>query len=81
MDLILTLVVGGVIGWLGSLVMKTDGQMGLVANVVVGILGSWLGSELAPRLGIASGGAMTWVVSIAGAVLLIWLLKVIGVFK
>jgi uncharacterized membrane protein YeaQ/YmgE (transglycosylase-associated protein family) len=36
MGLIMTLILGGIVGWLASIVMKTDARMGLVANVVVG---------------------------------------------
>jgi uncharacterized membrane protein YeaQ/YmgE (transglycosylase-associated protein family) len=39
MGLIVTLIIGGVIGWLASLVMKTGAQMGVIANIIVGILG------------------------------------------
>ena len=81
MNWIILLVVGGVIGWLASLVMKTNAQMGLIANIVVGIAGSMLGGWLAPRLGIAPAGAGVYLVAIAGAVLLILVLKLLGVFK
>ena len=43
MNWIVTIVVGGIVGWLASLVMKTNAQMGIIANVVVGIIGSSLG--------------------------------------
>jgi len=46
MNLIIWLVVGGVIGWLASLVMKTDAQQGMILNVVVGIVGALLGGWL-----------------------------------
>lgn len=81
MDILISIVVGGVIGWLASLVMKTSAQMGLIANVVVGIVGSALGHWLAPKLGIAGGSVVQWLVAIGGAVLLILVLKVLGVFK
>jgi len=81
MNWIVLLVVGGVIGWLASLLMKTNAQMGLIANIVVGIAGSMLGGWLAPRLGIAPAGFMVYVVAVGGAVLLILLLKVLGIFK
>ena len=49
-NFILWLVVGGVIGWLASIVMKTDAQQGIVLNVVVGIVGALLGGWLLARL-------------------------------
>jgi uncharacterized membrane protein YeaQ/YmgE (transglycosylase-associated protein family) len=82
MDLIITIVVGGIIGWLASLVMKTSAQMGILANVVVGIIGSSLGFWLAGMLGLAAYGSVArWIVAVAGAAILIWLLKAIGIFK
>lgn len=81
MDVIIWLVIGGVIGWLASLVMKTDAQMGIVANVIVGIIGAGLGGWLAGQLGIAASGAMTYVVAVAGAALLIVILRALGVFR
>ena len=54
-NLIVWLVVGGVIGWLASIIMKTDAQQGIVLNVVVGIVGAALGGWfLAPLLGTAT---------------------------
>ena len=51
-NIIVWLVVGGVIGWLASIVMKTDAQQGIVLNVVVGIVGAVLGGWfLAPLFG------------------------------
>lgn len=81
MDLILWLVIGGVIGWLASILMKTNAQMGIVANVIVGIVGAALGGWLAGVLGIAGGRVMSYVIAIAGAVILIALLRALGVFK
>lgn len=81
MALLIAIVIGGVIGWLASLLMKTDAQQGIIANVIVGIVGSGIGHWLAPKLGIAGGSVVQWLVSIGGAVLLIFVLKVLGIFK
>jgi uncharacterized membrane protein YeaQ/YmgE (transglycosylase-associated protein family) len=52
MNFILWIVIGGVIGWLASLVMRTDAQQGLLLNIVVGIIGALLGGWLlAPLFG------------------------------
>jgi uncharacterized membrane protein YeaQ/YmgE (transglycosylase-associated protein family) len=40
---IVAVIIGGVIGWLASLIMKTNAQMGLIANIVVGVVGSLIG--------------------------------------
>lgn len=82
MGLIVTLVVGGIIGWLASIVMKTNAQMGLIANVAVGVIGSWLGSQIAAAAGLAVVGSLgAFIASLVGAIVLIWLLRVLGVFK
>ncbi len=82
MNLIISLVIGGIVGWLASIVMKTNAQMGWIANVLVGIVGSALGFWVAGFLGFAAtGGIARFVVSIAGAVLLIVILRALGVFK
>ena len=80
--MIWSLIVGGIVGWLASILMKADMQMGLIANVVVGIVGSALGFWLAGMLGLAGGGLVVrLVVGVAGAALLIFLLRALGLFK
>jgi uncharacterized membrane protein YeaQ/YmgE (transglycosylase-associated protein family) len=82
MNWIVTLIIGGVIGWLASMIMKTDAQMGIIANVIVGIVGSSIGFWLAGVLGIGAGGAIgAYLIAILGAVVLIGLLRALGVFK
>lgn len=78
---IIVVLVGGIIGWVASLVMKTGEQMGLIANVVVGIGGSLLGHWLAPKLGIRKSGNAAWFgICLGGAVLLIVILRFLGIF-
>ena len=82
MEIIITLIVGGVIGWVGSMIMKTDAQMGIIANIIVGIVGSWLGFWLAGMLGLATGGGlMRWLAAVVGAVVLLAILKALNIFK
>ena len=81
MGFLLYLVVGGLIGWVASIIMGSDAQQGIIANIVVGILGSGLGGWLAPKLGIKpEKPAAVWLVAIGGSVLLIFLLRVLGIF-
>ncbi len=82
MHWIISLAIGGLIGWLASLVMKTNDQMGCIANVLVGVGGSLLGYFVAGLLGIApQGGPLRFVVAVGGAVLLIAILRMLGIFK
>jgi len=55
MNFIIWLVVGGLIGWVASMVMKTDDQQGIVLNVVVGIVGAFLaGWFISPLIGVGT---------------------------
>lgn len=84
MGLIILLIVGGVIGWLASIVMRTDGQQGIFLNIVVGIVGSLLaGFVITPLIGgapITSGAitVTTAAISFLGAVVL---LGIINLFR
>jgi uncharacterized membrane protein YeaQ/YmgE (transglycosylase-associated protein family) len=84
MNFIMWLVVGGLIGWVASMIMRTDAQQGVVLNVVVGIVGAMLGGWLiSPLVGAGTvnqgdfsiGGL---VVSLVGAVIL---LAVVNLFR
>ena len=82
MQLVILLVVGGVIGWLASIIMKTNAQMGIIAHVVVGVVGTMLGFWIASQLGFAAGNTIVgWLISIGGAILLIAILKLLNIFK
>ena len=84
MSLIILLVVGGVLGWIASLIMRTDGQQGILLNVVVGIVGALLaGFLLNPLIGggnIMSGdlSMSSLLVSLLGAVVL---LAIVNLFR
>lgn len=83
MGFIILLIVGGVIGWLASLIMRTDAQQGILLNIVVGIVGSLLaGLLLSPLLGVApiTSGAITLtslLISLLGAVVLLAIINLI----
>lgn len=82
MGWIITLIIGGIVGWLASIVMKTNAQMGLIANVLVGVIGSSLGFWIAGLLGMEpTGGILRFIVAIAGAALLIFILGKLGIFR
>ena len=55
MNFIIWLIVGGVVGWLASIVMKTNAQQGMLLNVVVGVVGAMLGGWLiSPLIGVGT---------------------------
>ena len=84
MNFIIWLIIGGVIGWIASLIMKTDAQQGMLLNIVVGIVGAMVGGWLiSPLVGVGtinqgnfSLGAL--VVSLIGAVIL---LAIVNLFR
>ena len=83
MNLIILLVVGGIIGWVASMIMRTDGQQGVILNVVVGIVGALLaGFIITPLIGGASimDGAIniqSILVSLVGAVILLAIVNLV----
>jgi uncharacterized membrane protein YeaQ/YmgE (transglycosylase-associated protein family) len=83
MNIIVWLIIGGVIGWLASIVMKTDGQQGIVLNVVVGIVGAMLGGWLiSPLVGVGTINQDTFslpamLVSFVGAAILLAIVNLV----
>jgi uncharacterized membrane protein YeaQ/YmgE (transglycosylase-associated protein family) len=79
MGLILWLVIGGVVGWLASIVMRTDAQQGIFLNIVVGIVGAFLGGL------VFSGGNInnapltvyTFLTSLVGAIILLAIVNLV----
>ncbi|MDZ3832737.1 MAG: GlsB/YeaQ/YmgE family stress response membrane protein [Sphingopyxis sp.] len=83
-DFIMALIVGGVIGWLASIVMRTDAQQGIFLNIIVGCVGSILGRFLLGRWmggGKLSGGdyfdPMTLLTAFLGAVILLAIVNLV----
>lgn len=83
MNLIIWLIAGGLIGWVASLLMRTDGEQGVLLNVLVGIVGAAIGGWLiSPMVGVATinDGALSMgalVVSLLGAVVLLAVVNLI----
>jgi uncharacterized membrane protein YeaQ/YmgE (transglycosylase-associated protein family) len=81
MNLIIILIVGGILGWIASMIMRTDAQQGIILNIVVGIVGALLaGLLLTPLLGgapITSGAfdIRSLLVSLLGAIILLALVN------
>ena len=80
--IILLLVMGGVIGWLASMVMNRDAQMGFFWNIVVGIVGSFIGNGVFSFFGGTSIATMTeWRSLLAGFIGAIVLLGVLNLVQ
>jgi uncharacterized membrane protein YeaQ/YmgE (transglycosylase-associated protein family) len=78
MGLIIVIVIGGIVGWLASLMVKGSG-LGLIGDVLFGIAGSFVAGFLLPMLGINVAGSMIGAIiaSVAGAVVLLLLVRLI----
>jgi len=79
MNLIIWLIIGGIIGWLASIVMKTNAQQGMVLNVIVGIIGAVLGGWLMGRgtINNADLSLPSLLVSFVGAVILLAIVNLV----
>jgi uncharacterized membrane protein YeaQ/YmgE (transglycosylase-associated protein family) len=83
MGIILWLVIGGVVGWLASIVMRRDGSQGIILNIVVGIVGALIGGWLigplvgAPSINSGELSIASLLVSFLGAVILLAIVNLI----
>lgn len=83
MNFIIWIVVGGIIGWLASLVMKTDAEQGMILNIVVGIVGALIGGWLlAPLFGTGTINQNNFslgslLVSFLGAIILLMVVNLV----
>lgn len=76
MSIIIWLVMGGVVGWIASMIMGTNARQGIILNIVVGIVGALIGGWLiGPLLGAGSINqgitVMSFIVSLIGAIILL----------
>lgn len=83
MGILVWLIVGGVVGWLASIIMRTDAQQGILLNVIVGIVGALLaGFIVSPMIGVGTINegisVATFLVSLLGAVIL---LAIVNLFR
>lgn len=83
MNIILIIVIGGILGWLASLVMRTDAQQGIFLNIVVGVVGAVIaGFLITPLIGGApiTSGAFDFrslIASFLGAVVLLGIVNLV----
>jgi uncharacterized membrane protein YeaQ/YmgE (transglycosylase-associated protein family) len=83
MGILVWLIVGGVVGWLASIIMRTNAQQGILLNVVVGIVGALLaGFIISPLIGVGTINQgvtfATFLVSLVGAIIL---LAIVNLFR
>ncbi len=85
MDIIIWIVVGALAGWVASMIMKTDAQMGALANIVVGIVGAFIGGWVVSLFGTPPAAGQlnipSLLTAILGAVILLAILKAFNARK
>lgn len=78
MELLAWIILGALAGWIASIIMKTDAEMGAMSNIIVGIIGAFVGGFIVRMFGGdgASGlNLYSLLVAVVGAVLLLWAVK------
>lgn len=74
------IIIGGLAGWIGSKIMGTDAQQGILLNIVVGVVGALIGGFLLRAFGVnvAGGGLIfTFFVALLGSVILLFVVKLV----
>lgn len=80
MGIILWIIFGALVGWIASIIMKTDPEQGAVLNIAVGIVGAVIGGSIMDSLGetgVTGFNFYSFLVALLGAVVLIFLVKVL----
>ena len=78
MDIILWIIFGALVGWIASIIMKTDPEQGAMLNIIVGIVGAVIGGWLMNafgQTGVTGFNIYSFIVSLIGAVVLIAIVK------
>lgn len=74
------IIIGGLAGWVASMIAKTDKDMGVFANIIVGVIGAFIGGfvfNLIGGTGTTGFNLWSFVVALVGALILLFILKAI----
>ncbi|MDO5029993.1 MAG: GlsB/YeaQ/YmgE family stress response membrane protein [Corynebacterium sp.] len=74
------IIIGGLAGWIGSKIMNTDDSMGVTLNIIVGVVGGFLGGWLLTLFGVdvvGGGYFFSFLTCLLGAVILLWIVGLI----
>ncbi len=78
MNFLVWIVFGAIAGWIASIIMKTDAQQGALTNIIVGIVGAFLGGfimNLFGQPGVSGFNFYSILVAVVGAAVLLWLYR------
>ncbi|MGH2644518.1 MAG: GlsB/YeaQ/YmgE family stress response membrane protein [Chitinophagaceae bacterium] len=77
MHLIGIIIIGGIAGWLAGKIIRGDG-FGIIIDIIVGIIGGWIGGSVLGWFGVRGGGIIgDLIIAIIGAIILIWIIRLI----
>jgi uncharacterized membrane protein YeaQ/YmgE (transglycosylase-associated protein family) len=77
MSWLIDILIGGIAGWLAGKVMKGEGY-GIIVDIILGLVGGWVGGSILGWFGIHAGGTISYlIVAFLGAVLLVWISRLI----
>jgi uncharacterized membrane protein YeaQ/YmgE (transglycosylase-associated protein family) len=80
MGILAWIVLGGIAGWIASIIMGTDGSQGVIANVIVGVIGAFVGGflfSLFGEVGVTGFNLYSLLVSVIGAAVLLWIYRLV----
>jgi len=80
MNILVWIIFGALAGWLASIIMKRNAQMGALANIIVGIVGAFIGGLIFNAFGVAGVtgfNLQSILVAVIGAVVLLWLVSLV----
>jgi uncharacterized membrane protein YeaQ/YmgE (transglycosylase-associated protein family) len=80
MGILAWIILGGIAGWLASLIMRTDASQGVFLNIVVGVVGAFIGGlafSLLGGEGVTGFNLYSLLVALVGSVLLLWIVKAV----
>ena len=81
MNILLWIVFGALVGWIASMIMKTDAEQGALANIIVGIIGAFIGGAISSMLGgpgISGFNIASIIVAILGAIVLLFFIRLLS---
>lgn len=81
MSILAWIIIGGVAGWIASLIMSTDAEQGIFMNIVVGVVGAFIGGFAFSFFGVGglSGFSLySLLVAVVGAVILLWIYRMVA---
>lgn len=83
MGILSWIIIGGLAGWIASMIMKTDENQGIIGNIVVGVIGAFIGGAFVNIISPSENpfgmdfNLETFLVALLGAVILLWLIKMV----